>query len=252
MWGLPMCAMWVGFLSSFFAGGRKKQNKFPSSLHCPVKKLNPFLFSIYHYLFCLVVCLFTLVANKFADGLLKILTIPLHPVALLFGLLLMLCDGLLTLWQRLTTSQEDLQIQRQDTLDTEIKSKQWNVFTSSNSILIEQQLAGSLPWDSGNYLYLKSNPTISYLTDKLFGDWLLVDFGGVFLQKWNDTRDINCDLVFIDFNTLEVTILQKSLPTKHWTTEKVNSNEIKFTFTTADNDLTYVVKWTKLNQNESN
>ncbi|MCO5257475.1 MAG: hypothetical protein M9926_12040 [Lentimicrobium sp.] len=40
---LPMCAMWVGFLS-FFAGGRKKQNKFPSNLHCPVKKLNPFYF----------------------------------------------------------------------------------------------------------------------------------------------------------------------------------------------------------------
>jgi hypothetical protein len=33
--------MWVGF-PSFFAGGRKKQNKFPSNLHCPVKKLNPF------------------------------------------------------------------------------------------------------------------------------------------------------------------------------------------------------------------
>jgi len=27
---------------SFFAGGRKKQNKFPSNLHCPIKKLNPF------------------------------------------------------------------------------------------------------------------------------------------------------------------------------------------------------------------
>jgi hypothetical protein len=38
------CAMWVGFLSSFFAGERKKQNKFPSNLHCPVKKLNPFYF----------------------------------------------------------------------------------------------------------------------------------------------------------------------------------------------------------------
>jgi hypothetical protein len=25
---LPMCAMWVGFLSSFFAGEEKKQNKF--------------------------------------------------------------------------------------------------------------------------------------------------------------------------------------------------------------------------------
>jgi hypothetical protein len=41
---LAMCAMWVGFPSSFFAGGRKKQNKFPSNLHCPVKKLNPFLY----------------------------------------------------------------------------------------------------------------------------------------------------------------------------------------------------------------
>jgi len=41
---LAMCAMWVGFPSSFFAGGRKKQNKFPSNLHCPAKKLNPFLF----------------------------------------------------------------------------------------------------------------------------------------------------------------------------------------------------------------
>jgi hypothetical protein len=38
---LAMCAMWVG-LPSFFAGGRKKQNKFPSNLNCPVIKLNSF------------------------------------------------------------------------------------------------------------------------------------------------------------------------------------------------------------------
>ncbi|MDD3667019.1 MAG: hypothetical protein PHQ65_17295, partial [Bacteroidales bacterium] len=49
--------------SSFLRVGRKKQNKFPSNLHCFVKKLNPFLFSIYHYRICLLVCLFTLVAN---------------------------------------------------------------------------------------------------------------------------------------------------------------------------------------------
>jgi len=62
---LPMCAMWVGFLSSFFfAGGRKKQNKFPSNLHCPVTKLNPFLFLFYRYRICLFVCFFTLVANS--------------------------------------------------------------------------------------------------------------------------------------------------------------------------------------------
>jgi len=60
---LAMCAMWVGFLSSFFAGGRKKQNKFPSNLHCPVKKLNPFFRYYLSLSYLSVVCLFTLVAN---------------------------------------------------------------------------------------------------------------------------------------------------------------------------------------------
>ena len=51
-----MCAIWVGFLSLFFVGGRKKQNKFgsadlhfvpiPSNLHCPVKKINPFFLKL--------------------------------------------------------------------------------------------------------------------------------------------------------------------------------------------------------------
>jgi len=54
----------VGGVSFFFLRvGRKKQNKFSTYLHCPVKKLNPFLFSFYRYRFCLFVCLFTLVAN---------------------------------------------------------------------------------------------------------------------------------------------------------------------------------------------
>jgi hypothetical protein len=62
---LPMCAMWLGFLSSFFAGGRKKQNKFPSNLYCPVKKLNYFLFQFYRYRICFICLCLTLVANGF-------------------------------------------------------------------------------------------------------------------------------------------------------------------------------------------
>jgi hypothetical protein len=42
-----MCCLWVGFLFSF-AGGRKKQNKFPSGLHRTIFKepINIFL-SVY-------------------------------------------------------------------------------------------------------------------------------------------------------------------------------------------------------------
>ncbi len=61
MWGLPMCAMWDGF-SSFFVGGKKKQNKFPSNLHCPVKMLNPFLLYFVNII-SVWSSVFTLVAN---------------------------------------------------------------------------------------------------------------------------------------------------------------------------------------------
>jgi hypothetical protein len=60
-WGLQMCCFvrWGFFV---FARGEKKQNKFPSNLHCPVKKLNPFYFQ---FITIVSVCssVFTLVAN---------------------------------------------------------------------------------------------------------------------------------------------------------------------------------------------
>ena len=187
-------------------------------------------------------------SNKFIDGLLNVITILFYPIILLFGLLVMLFAGILSLWQRLTIKKDDLQKTKLDTVKSENINKQWQVFTSTNHVLIEQKLAGSLPWNSGDYLYLRSNPTISYLTDNIFGDWLLVDFRGIFLQKWNDTRNINCDLIFIDFETLNVSILKENLPTKHWKTEKINADEIKFTFTTSDSDLTYIVSRTEVNK----
>jgi len=48
---------------SFFEGGRKKQNKFPSNLHCPVKKLNPFYFQFFTIVSVWSSVFFTLVAN---------------------------------------------------------------------------------------------------------------------------------------------------------------------------------------------
>jgi hypothetical protein len=61
--GLQMCCNVGGVSFFFFFGGKKKQNKFPSDLHCPIKKLNPFLFQLCHFRICLFVCTLTLVAN---------------------------------------------------------------------------------------------------------------------------------------------------------------------------------------------
>ena len=59
---LAICAMWVGFPSFFLRGEEKnKINSIKFALSC--QKAKSFLFSIYHYRYCLLVCLFTLVAN---------------------------------------------------------------------------------------------------------------------------------------------------------------------------------------------
>jgi hypothetical protein len=55
--------MWVGLPSSFFAGEEKKQNKFPSNLHCPVKKLNAFYFQFITIVSVWSSVALTLVAN---------------------------------------------------------------------------------------------------------------------------------------------------------------------------------------------
>jgi hypothetical protein len=65
---LAMCAMWVGFPSSFFAGGRKKQNKFTSNLHCPVIKLNHFYFQFITIVSVCSSVVLTLVANGLKIG----------------------------------------------------------------------------------------------------------------------------------------------------------------------------------------
>jgi len=105
-----------------------------------------------------------------------------------------------------------------------------------------------LPWDSGECFYLDSDPEIPYLYDKYFGDWLIVDFDGVFLQKWNNILGTYCDLVFIDADTLEVIEFKKNIPSKNWVNEKTSSGEIKFTFKTIGIDITYMISRAEINR----
>src|SRR4051812_49415776 len=104
-------------------------------------------------------------------------------------------------------------------------NEQWSIFFTSPGLTVERKLAGELPWDSGDYLYLRATPEIAYLTNKIFGDWSLIDLGGVFLQKWNHARNINCDLIFLDISSSSVIELKANIPAKDWSTEKLNEDE---------------------------
>jgi hypothetical protein len=165
----------------------------------------------------------------------------------------MLVAGLYSVWQHLnTTSKAVLGGESQEPNKIENHDAEWKIFMSSKYIKIDQQFAGSLPWDSGDYVHLKSNPVIPYLDNKIFGDWFLIDFGGVFLQKWNDTRNISCDLIFIDFDGFSATELKSCLPTKDWESEKLSTGEVKFTFLTSDAEVVYLVEQIDRKVNISN
>lgn len=157
------------------------------------------------------------------------------------GLIIMLFVGLLSLWQTITKSREEREKDQAEKNRMERLKTQWGFFYQNDKVKIEEQLAGSLPWDSGDYLYLRSVPAIPYLSQKIFGDWFLVDFEGIFLQKWNNPRDINCDLIFIEFASFKETVVKTKIPSKTWTTEKLNKNEIKFIFHSENEELIFLV-----------
>ncbi|MDN3582124.1 hypothetical protein [Mucilaginibacter flavus] len=170
------------------------------------------------------------------------MAILLYPIIVLFGIVVMLFVVPLSIWQKLTTSKaQKLENKKAEALQIE-KENQWSVFFENQTFTIHQKIAGSLPWGSGDYIHLHSTPTIPYFDGKIWGEWFLVDFGGIFLQRWNHERNIDCDLVYISFDTLEVNLLKQNIPTKHWNTQKSDENEIEFTFSTNNSDITYAVQ----------
>ncbi|MDP4268813.1 MAG: hypothetical protein Q8909_01670 [Bacteroidota bacterium] len=184
--------------------------------------------------------------NKLLNIILSILTIPLYVVIIPISILVLVFIGLVSFLQRLTSTKEN--INRSDKFNSETDIEKWSTFTSTKEIIIKQKPAGSLPWNSGDYLYLKSEPEITYLNDKYFGDWLLVDFEGIFLQKWNSIEKITCDLIFIDYKSYDVIILKENIPSRFWKTEKLHSEQIQFTFTTTENELNYIVHIKEINE----
>lgn len=147
------------------------------------------------------------------------------------------------------TKEEEEKIRQIKVREKSLKDR-WSFFYKNERLKIEEQIAGSLPHDSGDYLRLRSFPEIEYLNNKIFGDWFLIQFDGIFLQRWNNERRIICDLVFIDFEGLNVSIIKTGIPTKVWKTEKVSESEVKFSFLSENEEVIYLVRQTELLRTE--
>ena len=181
--------------------------------------------------------------NGFINGLLKVLSIILYPLLIMGGMLFMLFTILLSIFQRLTSTKEQRQADKVADLKDKSAEKQWTILIESNRVKLYQQYSGEIRFGPV-YLILKSNPHISTLTGKLFGDWFFRYQNGIFLQEWNSTYNPNTNLLFVDTDNLETKVITKNIPSVLWKIVETENKTLELICDTGKEILTYEINTT--------
>jgi len=118
---------------------------------------------------------------------------------------------------------------------------QWTILTEQNNLKIFQKYKGEVRFGPV-YLNLKSEPPISLLNDKIFGDWFFYYDKGIFLQQWNSADKPNTNLIFIDIITLDIKVLQENIPSVIWDIVETDNKELQLTCDTGKEILKYNIE----------
>ena len=183
--------------------------------------------------------------NGFVNGLLKVLSIILYPLLILGGLLFMLFAILLSIFQRLTLSNTQSQADKSTDLKNIDIENHWTILTETNRVKLYQQYVGEIRYGPV-YLKLKSNPHITTLTNKLFGDWFFRYQNGIFLQQWNSTDNANTNLIFVDTDNLEVKVIRKNIPSVLWEIVKTDNKTLELICDTGKEILSFKIDTTEI------
>lgn len=71
------------------------------------------------------------------------------------------------------------------------------------------------------YLEFKSEPRIQDIETGIYGDWFYKTDSGIYLQKWNSTKEPNTDLIFIDFKNLNIQTIKSNIKSVNWKIENI-------------------------------
>ena len=97
--------------------------------------------------------------------------------------------------------------------------------------------------DEYGYLYLKAEPDIPALNDKIYSGWVFCIEEGVFLQQLDSTEQPISSLIFINTRTRNVECLLKDIPCVDWIIKK-DGNEFQLSCATEKEILKYTVQFT--------
>ncbi|WP_299706823.1 hypothetical protein [uncultured Pontibacter sp.] len=176
-------------------------------------------------------------------NLLHVLSLLFYPVILLGGLILMAFAACLSFFQSMSRTKEE-----KERLKTQLNDGaavlQWTYWTQISDIKLSQKLIGEIHFGPA-YFAVKSEPTISELDNKIFGDWFFHYENGLFIQQWNSTKSADTNLLHIDTKDLQVSLVKASIPSVNWNMLKTEENALQLECDTGKEILKFVIETKK-------
>lgn len=148
---------------------------------------------------------------------------------ILFIIISYLFSAIIVIWLIIKTFFSSSKVLK---INLPIEEEAHTVFFENKELKIFSFFAGEIRMGP-QYLNLKSEPLIKEIENNIFGDWFYKTERGVYLQKWNSTREANTDLIFINFKTQEVQTIKSNISSVFFTIEKVEDELIFDDFTSA-------------------
>lgn len=93
---------------------------------------------------------------------------------------------------------------------------EWGVFFQGNGFSLSSRWAGGVPGTESESIYLKAFPDVPELERATFADWLHTTDAGVYLQQISPVTIPGSILLFVDFETCNVTLLKQGITATNW------------------------------------
>lgn len=177
--------------------------------------------------------------NTFVNGILRIIYIILLPIIVVIGLLIMIFAIIISAFQKTKMTKEEKDDFEKD-LNTTSIIENWTIWTGNNGLKVYHKFKGEIRFGPA-YLSLKSEPKISDLNDRLFGDWFFQYKDGLLLQEWNSTDSPDSNLVYLDCKKRKTQIVQENIPSVLWDIVKTENQALLLTCDTGSEILKYEI-----------
>lgn len=111
----------------------------------------------------------------------------------------------------------------------ESNSEKYTLLAEKNNVQVFHKWIGEIRF--GPELFsLKSIPKIEFLETGIYGEWNFTYKNFIFLQKWNSEKNADADIIQINTETLEITIIKENILSVFWEAKVIDENQIEFNF----------------------